>query len=158
GMDRVCSASGALEISSKENMINNDQYMLTIDFGTATTINVVAYEGIFIGGLIVPGLQTMLKSLKTETAQLPVPDLKNFDNIIGSSTDSSIVSGVITSTVGMINEVIHQLKSRGNQIQPVIFATGGNAGYILPHIRHKIFFDEALVLKGLKVIFELNKN
>ena len=157
GMDRVCSAVGALEIATKEKLIVKNQYLLTIDFGTASTINVVSPEGSFIGGLISPGINTMLKSLNEKTAQLPLPEVNSYKGVIGNSTSSSIISGVITATIGMINEIVNQLRADSNQILPLIFTTGGNARFILPHIKHKKFFEEALVLKGLKVIYELNK-
>jgi len=157
GMDRVCSAVGALEIATREKLLTDNQYLITIDFGTATTINIVSPTKEFIGGLIAPGIITMLKSLNERTAQLPLPDLNNYNGLIGDSTDSSIISGVITSTVGMIGETINQLSNTSDQNMPIIFATGGNARFILPHLRYKILFEEALVLKGLKVIYDLNK-
>ncbi|HSW55518.1 MAG TPA: type III pantothenate kinase [Ignavibacteriaceae bacterium] len=157
GMDRVCSATGALEIATKEKLLSKNQYLVTIDLGTATTINIVSPSGEFIGGLIAPGIATMLKSLNEKTAQLPLPDLNNYKGLIGDSTDSSIISGVITSTIGMIGETINQLSAASDQIIPMIFATGGNARFILPHLKYKVLFEEALVLKGLKVIYDLNK-
>ncbi|MFI5237114.1 MAG: type III pantothenate kinase [Ignavibacteriales bacterium] len=156
GMDRVCSAVGALEIATNENIISKNQFLITIDFGTATTINIVSSDRKFIGGLIAPGVNTMLKFLNEKTAQLPLPDLESYLGIIGNSTKSSIMSGVITSTIGLINETINHLNNESN-IFPLIFATGGNAKYLLPHLKHNIFFEEALVLKGLKVVYDLNK-
>jgi type III pantothenate kinase len=156
GMDRVCSAAGALEIATKEKLLSNNQYLITIDFGTATTINIVSPSQEFIGGLIAPGITTMLRSLNERTAQLPLPDLNNYKGLIGNSTNSSIISGVVTSTIGMISETINQLSAASDQIIPVIFATGGNAKYILPFLKQKVLFEKALVLKGLKVIYDLN--
>jgi len=157
GMDRVCSVVGAYDLAINENMFAKDQYLLTIDFGTATTINVVSPKGYFIGGLIAPGIDTMLKLLNERTKQLPLPELSSYDGLIGNSTSSSILSGVVTSTIGMINETVNQLREISNHTLPLIFATGGNAKFIIPHIKHKTFYDEALVLKGLKVIYYLNK-
>ena len=157
GMDRVCSAVGALDIAIKEKLLSKNQCLITIDFGTATTINIVSPDKEFIGGLIAPGILTMIKSLNEKTAQLPLPDLSLYGGIIGRSTDTSIISGVITSTIGMINETVNHLSEVSHQIMPLIFITGGNAKYILPHLKHKVLFEEALVLKGVNVIYELNK-
>lgn len=157
GMDRVCSAVGALEIAEKDKLISEDQYLINVDFGTATTINIVSPHREFIGGLIAPGITTMLKSLNERTAQLPLPDLNHYKGLIGNSTNTSIISGVITSTVGMIGETINKLSAASDQIIPIIFATGGNATYILPHLKYKVFLEDALVLKGLKVIYDMNK-
>ncbi len=155
GMDRVCSAVGALEIATNANMISENQFLITIDFGTATTINIVSSNREFIGGLIAPGVSTMLKSLNDNTSQLPVPDQESYQGIIGNSTNSSIMSGVITSSIGLITETVNHITKKSKVI-PLVFATGGNAKYILPHLKHDVFFDEALVLKGLKVIYDLN--
>lgn len=157
GMDRVCSAAGALEIATGEKFLTENQYLITIDFGTATTVNIVSPEKEFLGGLISPGISTMLKSLNEKTAQLPLPDLNHYRGLIGNSTNASIISGVVNATVGMISETINHLSSISGQIIPFIFATGGNAKHILPHLNYKVLFDEALVLKGLKVIYDLNE-
>jgi pantothenate kinase type III len=63
---------------------------------------------------------------------------------------------VITATTGLLNETIDKLSSKNNEQLPVIFATGGNAGFIIPHLKYEVNFEEALVLKGLKVLYDLN--
>ena len=138
-------------------MLLKGQFLLTIDFGTATTINIVSPEAIFLGGLIAPGIKTMLKSLNEKTAQLPIPEPVTFQELIGDSTNSSILSGVYNATTGMINETVNHLNKISKNVEPIIFATGGNAEVIMPYIKHPIIYEEALVLKGLKVIYDLNK-
>jgi type III pantothenate kinase len=155
GMDRVCSAVGALQIAINENLISDDQYLISVDLGTATTLNIVSPDRQFVGGLIAPGIQTMLNSLNKNTAQLPLPDLNDYKILIGNSTNASIVSGVIHSTKGLIMETINKLKIDARQ-EPLIFVTGGNAKFILPHLKFKVFFDECLVLIGLNIIYNLN--
>ena len=157
GMDRICSAVGAYGIAINKKLLLIDQYLLTIDFGTATTINIVSPETNFLGGLIAPGSNTMLNSLTEKTKQLPLPELSSYEGLIGNSTSSSILSGVVTSTIGMINETVNHLKEISKNVEPIIFATGGNAEFIIPHIKQQIIYDEALVLKGLKIIYNLNK-
>ncbi len=156
GMDRLCSVVGALNLADKKNMILDNQYLITIDFGTATTINILSPDRKFIGGLIAPGIKTMLNSLKEKTAQLPLIDSGSYGGIAGESTKSSIINGVFTATIGMISETINYLTSESNKVPPLIFATGGNAESILPHINHKIIYDKSLVLRGLKVVYDLN--
>ena len=156
GMDRVCSAVGALSIAANRLLIKENQYLITIDFGTATTINIVSPEKEFVGGLIAPGVQTMFRSLYEETAHLPM--VKNlYQGLVGKSTEASIVSGVINSTLGMINETIIYLKSQ-SKLHPLIFITGGNASLISPYLKGEFIFEEALVLRGLKFIYDLNRN
>ena len=155
GMDRVCSVVGAVNIANERSLINEDQFLITIDFGTATTINIVSPEKGFIGGLIAPGVRTMFRSLNEQTAQLPLPNENIYEKLIGKSTEASIVSGVINSTIGMINETVKNLKSRSGS-QPIIFITGGNAPFIFPYLKNETVFEEALVLKGLKFVYDLN--
>ncbi len=154
-MDRVCSAVGALEIATKKNIISKDQFLITIDLGTATTINIVSPDKQFIGGLIAPGINTMLNSLNDETAQLPLTKAGSYKGLIGSSTNSSIMSGVITSTIGLINESVNYLYRESKHF-PLVFATGGNAKIIIPYLKHQLIYEESLVLRGLKVIYDLN--
>jgi type III pantothenate kinase len=155
GVDRLCSATGAFHLALKNKLLSDDQYLITIDFGTATTINIVSPDNKFLGGLITPGITTMLKALNEKTAQLPLPELKSYKGIIGTSTDSSILSGVITATIGMINETTSYLENK-SKVFPLVYATGGNARYVLPYLDKRIIIDEALVLKGLKTIYDLN--
>jgi len=155
GMDRVCSTVGALKMAQEKSLTNYNQYLMTIDFGTATTLNIVSPKKEFIGGLIAPGVKTMLNSLNKNTAQLPSLELNDYKGMIGNSTNSSILSGVVNSTIGMINEVVIKLEKKSELI-PLIFATGGNSKFILPQMKYEVLFEEALVLKGLKQIYDLN--
>lgn len=155
GVDRICSASGALNLAVNNKLLSDDQYLLTIDFGTATTINIVSPDKKFLGGLITPGITTMLKVLNEKTAQLPLPEINSYKGIIGTTTDSSILSGVITATVGMIKETTSYLENKSG-IFPIVYTTGGNARYVIPYLDKRIIIDEALVLKGLKTIYDLN--
>ena len=157
GIDRICSAEGAFYLYKlKEDSIdyNKNIFILSIDFGTATTINMIKYNGIFTGGLIAPGIGMMFKSLKNETAQLPEVKTYGYKNLIGSSTKSSIASGVINSTLGLINQTINYLKGKNKLIKTVVYVTGGNAEYILPYLEFDYILEEALVLYGIKAVYE----
>jgi type III pantothenate kinase len=168
GIDRFCSAEGALFLfnnSEKYKNYNVGSYILSIDFGTTTTINVVEHPGNFIGGLIAPGLEMMFESLKQKTAQLPHLGVSDFTSLIGNDTNSSIASGVITSVVGMIEKTINHLKEktvgtrRALSLQEVfIYLTGGNAKKIIPYLNFDFIYEEELVLYGINALYELNKN
>jgi type III pantothenate kinase len=157
GIDRICSAEGAFSLyESKGNSVNYNKnvFIVSIDFGTATTINIVKYNKIFTGGLIVPGIETMFKSLQNETAQLPEVKISDYKNFIGSSTKSSIASGVINSSLGVINQTIEYLKQKDKKNEIVIYITGGNAEFILPHFNFKYIYEKGLVLYGIKAVYE----
>jgi type III pantothenate kinase len=159
GIDRLCSAEGAysLYLSSGDGArFDNNTVILSVDFGTATTINVIKYPGRFTGGLIAPGLGTMFASLHKDTAQLPLIDASEFTGLVGKSTKSSIASGVINSAAGLVQKVIEELKEEDVTKTAALFVTGGNAKFVLPYLSFNKTFDEGLVLRGIKAIYEKN--
>ena len=159
GIDRLCSAEGAFFLFKNSNnfrIYNEDTYILAIDFGTATTTNIIEYPGKFIGGLITPGVEMMFDSLNKKTAQLPDVDISDFDSFIGNSTDSSIASGVVTSAIGMFEKTINYLKKEKSAKDVFIYITGGNAKKIIPHLNFEFIYEEALVLYGVSALWKLN--
>lgn len=155
GIDRICSAEGAFHLYNlKNHNYNKNTFIISADFGTATTINIIKYNKIFVGGLILPGISMMFGSLKNETAQLPEVKPSEYKSIIGYSTKSSIASGVINATIGAINQTIDHLKQKNNKAEIIIFTTGGNAKFILPYLRYNYIFEQGLVLYGIKAIYE----
>ena len=159
GIDRLCSAEGAFFLFKNSDNIKHydeDTYILSIDFGTATTINIIEYPGRFIGGLIAPGIEIMFVSLNKKTAQLPDVDVSNFHSIVGNDTNSSIASGVITSVTGMIEKTINYLKKQKSAKDIFIYITGGNAKTIIQFLNYKFIYEEALVLYGVNVLWKLN--
>jgi type III pantothenate kinase len=156
GIDRICSMEGAFYLYRlKNDSINYDKntLILSIDFGTATTINITKYNRIFTGGLIAPGIEMMFETLENNTAQLPRVKLPDYKNLIGNSTKTSIASGVINSTIGLIYQTINHLK-QNNDAKIIIYVTGGNAGYLLPYLNFDYIFEEGLVLYGIKAVYE----
>ncbi len=176
GIDRLCSAEGAfflfknsdkyLSAVRQDKSYNTGTYILSIDFGTATTINVIEHHGKFIGGLIAPGIEMMFESLKQRTAQLPHLNISDFISTIGNDTNTSIASGVVTSIVGMIEKTINYLKNeksvgtrRELSLQEVfVYITGGNAKKIIPFLNLDFIYEEGLVLYGINALYNLNKN
>jgi type III pantothenate kinase len=173
GTDRVCAAEGAFYLyKNSENYKSYDEtvFLLAIDFGTATTVNVIEYPGEFIGGLIAPGIDMMFESLKNKTAQLPLVGINDYEGSIANDTKSSIAAGVVASVVGMAEKTINHLKtSRGvlhkesfEQLNAptnvFVYITGGNADKIIPHLNYDFIYEEGLVLYGINALYELNKN
>jgi type III pantothenate kinase len=159
GIDRICSAEGAFFLyknSVDYKNFNENTYILSIDLGTATTINIVRYPGEFIGGIISPGISLMFESLSKKTAQLPRASENNYNNFIGKNTFSSIASGVINSTTGLIENTILNLKRQMNADKIKIFITGGNAEKVLPYCNFEYKFVRELVLLGVKTIRDRN--
>lgn len=157
GMDRLCGCEGAYSLFRNDKSKTNEKPIITIDLGTATTINLIKPGGVFAGGIIAPGIETMNKTLHKQTAQLPEVDLSEYIGLIGNDTKSSIAAGIIISTIGLIEKTISELQKDFGQI-PEIYLTGGNAFKIIPHISFDYEYVDDLVLRGIKAIHSLNTN
>ena len=156
GIDRICSMEGAFYLYQMKNdsiKYDKNTFIISIDFGTATTINITRYNRIFAGGLIAPGIEMMFNSLKKNTAQLPRVKLLDYKNMVGNSTKSSIASGVINSALGMIYQTINHLKKNKNS-KIIVYVTGGSAEYLFSYLNFDYIFEEGLVLYGIKAVYE----
>ncbi len=153
GIDRLCSAEGAFFLNHG---MKDDEILLSIDLGTATTINITMHPGVFSGGVIAPGVSMMGDALHSYTAQLPESNFEDYEGIIGNSTRSSIASGLINSSLGMVYRITDYLRNTfpGRKIK--IYLTGGNAEKIIPHIEFEFIYKKNLVLYGIWSICKLN--
>jgi type III pantothenate kinase len=128
---------------------------IVIDFGTATTYDVVSDKGEFLGGAISPGVQTSNASLSRETARLPQVELNAPRSPIGRNTIEAIQSGLIYGTAaeadGMIDRIRKELGGSA-----MVVATGGLAPEIVPHCQFVDELDPWLTLEGLRLVFERN--
>lgn len=157
GIDRICGAEGAFAQFKKENKCDiNKIPILTIDFGTATTLNLIKPGAIFSGGIITPGISTMLNSLFSKTAQLPYVDLNEYHEFIGKDTNSCIASGIMNATVGLIEKTISRLKKDFTNSEIKVYLSGGNATLIKPYIGFECDIVNDLVLKGVNEIIKIN--
>ena len=130
--------------------------LIVIDMGTATTMCVVDKHGNYIGGIILPGLKVSLDSLSSKTAQLPYISLEVPDRVIGKNTIDCMRAGIIFGNVDMIDGIIDRMEQELGQ-PPTVVATGGLSRFITPMCRHKIICDDALLLKGLLILYQKNK-
>jgi type III pantothenate kinase len=145
GIDRLCGIEGALYLRRNETEWNS---VITIDCGTATTINVLNERREFIGGVILPGIQTMMDSLHYSTAQLPLVDLNEAAPLIGSSTSECIRSGILNSTLTIIEKVRSRVAgSLAND--PKIYLTGGNAELLSRRLSGTVAWEPFLNLYGV---------
>mgnify|MGYP003268576771 FL=1 len=129
--------------------------LVVIDMGTATTMSAVDQKGNYIGGVILPGLKVSLDSLSGKTAQLPYISLEVPDKIIGKNTIDCMRAGIIYGNVDMIDGILDRMAAELG-CEPTVIATGGLARFITPLCRHKIIYDDALLLKGLLILYRKN--
>ncbi len=129
---------------------------ILVDFGTATTFNVVNRSREFIGGCITLGLKATAESLALSTSKLPRVELETPSKVVAQSTGKAIQSGVIYGTVGQVKYVIDRIKKETGLSDAKIIATGGLSEMVYgvePLFDH---IDRELSLKGLYEIYKMN--
>lgn len=129
--------------------------LVIVDMGTATAFTVVNEKRQVIGGMILPGPRVSLDSLISRTSQLPKISLEPPKKLIGSNTIDCMKSGVIYGNAACIDGMIDRIRQELGT-EPTVVATGGLAKSIIPYCRERIHIDDALLLKGLKLIYEKN--
>lgn len=148
GADRIANAAGACVLYNKP--------VIVVDFGTATTFDIVNLDGEFIGGIISLGLISQMKALNKFTSKLPRADVSISNSAIGRNTYDAILSGVIRGTACMIDGLVKQCeKELGHKA--ILVATGGYSGLIANYLERSFdFINPTLTLEGLRYIYELN--
>lgn len=129
--------------------------LIFIDMGTATTISVIDHAGNYTGGVILPGLKVSLDSLSGKTAQLPFISLDIPPKVIGKNTIDCMRSGIMYGSAGMIDGIIERMEAELGE-PATILATGGLSRFVTPLCKHKIIYDEALLMKGLLILYQKN--
>ena len=131
--------------------------LILVDFGTATTFDVVAADGAYIGGSIAPGVNLSLEALHQAAAALPHVDISKPQKVIGTNTVACMQSGVFWGYVGLVREICDRIKAERDRPMKVI-STGGLAP--LFQQSHALFdaFEDDLTMHGLTVIYDYNKD
>jgi len=127
-----------------------------VDFGTATTFDAISAEGDYLGGAIAPGITISAEALFQRTAKLPRIDLVRPPRAIGSNTVESMQSGILFGYVGLVEGMIVRFREELGSRMKVI-GTGGLAPIIAKETRSIEIVDPWLTLKGLRIIWELNR-
>jgi type III pantothenate kinase len=150
GADRIAGAVGAVARYP-------DRDIIIIDFGTATTVEVVSADREYLGGAITPGLGISMRALEQNTARLPKVEIVRPDRACGRSTVESIQSGLYWGHMGLIREIRDRLtRECFRKGDPVILGTGGFAGLFgETGLFHTIHPD--LVLEGVGIAQEHNR-
>lgn len=148
GADRIANAAGANILYKKPTIV--------VDFGTATTFDIINAEGEFIGGMIAPGINLQMKVLNKFTSKLPRIDVAISSKAIGHNTTDAILSGVIRGTACMIDGLVQQCEKELGQ-KAVLVATGGYSGLIANYMKRPFdFINPTLTLEGLRHLYNLN--
>ncbi len=129
---------------------------VVVDFGTATTFDVISANGVYDGGLIAPGLLISAQALFDRAALLFTIELKKPGKVIGKNTHDSMLSGIIYGYVGLVDGILERLMEELGQETKVV-ATGGLSRIISEESRFIQEVDPDLTLEGLRIIAELNR-
>jgi len=148
GSDRIANAVGVY----KEHKSN----CIVLDFGTATTFDVITKNGIYNGGIIAPGVNLSLNSLIKSADQIPPFLLKKQNKIIGKNTLEALRSGFYWGYSGLINNIILKIEKETKKKYKIIF-TGGYAKLFKTSINRPFKVDKNITIKGIIEIFNENK-
>ena len=148
GADRVVNAVAAFRIYGGPACV--------VDFGTATTFDAISAEGDYLGGAIAPGLRMAAEALFARTAKLPRIDIARPPRAIGTNTVHAMQSGLLFGYVGLVEGMVARFREELGPDMRVI-ATGGLAPLIAAETAVIEVVDQELTLKGLRMIWEMNR-
>ena len=148
GADRICNVVAANHKYSNSKII--------VDFGTATTYDVINKNGVFIGGAIAPGIDVSANYLYNKAALLRDTAFQFPENVVGRNTETNLQSGIMFGAVdavkGMVNRIKNEMKWRDCEI----ILTGGFSTVISPGLSIKHHVEPFLTLFGMEIIFNEN--
>jgi type III pantothenate kinase len=131
--------------------------LIVLDFGTATTFDAVSAKGEYLGGAIAPGIRISAEALYLKTARLPRIEIRKPKRAIGRTTVSSMQSGLYFGYIGLVTKTIEEIRKELGQDARVI-ATGGFGGQIASELTEIEAYEPDLVLEGLRIIHERNRD
>ncbi|MEL7565198.1 MAG: type III pantothenate kinase [Dehalobacterium sp.] len=148
GADRIVNAVAAYEIYGGP--------LIVVDFGTATTFDVVTKHGEYIGGAIAPGIGISTEALFMRAAKLPRVELVKPQNVITKNTINGIQAGIIFGFTGQVDGIVKRMKKELGE-DPFVVATGGLAQLISTESETIQKVDPWLTLEGLRIIYLKNE-
>ncbi len=151
GADRIVNSVSAYKKYGKNKPV------ICIDFGTATTFNVITEDAQLIGGVIAPGIKGSLDSLVNGTAQLPHIELVLPKKVICKSTVTNMQAGLLYGFAGLVEKIVSKMKQELKRDDVVVVATGGLSETIASETPCIDVIDRTLTLEGLRILYEMNK-
>ena len=144
GSDRLCNAIGVND--------NKNNYII-VDFGTATTFDVVI-KNKYLGGIIAPGVSLSLNTLTSKASLIPSLKLKKVKNVLGKNTISAVRSGFYWGYIGLVENIIDKISKQTKKKYKLIL-TGGYSHLFIKSIKQKAHIDKDITIKGLLKITKL---
>ncbi len=150
GADRIVNNVSAIR------KYGNGKPSIVIDFGTATTFNIINAEGEFIGGVIAPGIKGSLDSLVNGTAKLPRVEIEAPKSVIATNTVTNMQAGIVFGFAGLVEYIVKKIKKELKTSDVLTVATGGFSETIAKETPCIDVIDKMLTLNGLKYLYDLN--
>ena len=149
GADRIVNCVAAYETYGGPAVI--------VDFGTATTFDVVTADAKYVGGVIAPGLTISAEALFARAARLPRVDIKRPPHVIGTNTVVNMQSGIFFGYLGLVDGILGRMRAEVEGLKTII-ATGGLAQLLAAESEYIEHVDETLTMRGLKIIYDRNRS
>ena len=130
--------------------------LILMDLGTATTMDVIEPDNVYMGGVILPGVKVALDALTSRAAQLPAISLDKPKSVVGKNTVDCMRSGMMYGTAASIDGLVERIEAELGHPATLI-ATGGMAQFVTPLCKREIILEKDLLLKGLNIIYKKNK-
>ncbi len=151
GIDRLVCAAAAFRLYGCR-----VRPLIVVDMGTATTIDYVSQEGVFMGGMIAPGIMSAYEGLLAAAPQLPRLEGLSAGGLIGKTTSECVRSGVVMGHACMIQKAV-EMMSPGKDSKPVVVLTGGPSCLVAEGVPKTYIIDNQLILKGLCLLSSKDK-
>ena len=146
---------GSDRLTNVISLVNNKNNFIILDFGTATTFDVLI-KNVYSGGIIAPGVRLSLNTLSDKATLIPKIDLKQIKNVIGNNTISAVRSGFFWGYAGLIDNIIYLIKKETRKSFKVII-TGGFSDLFKKSIKTKVYHNKDITINGLIKISKLIK-
>ena len=147
--------AGSDRLANAISVQNNKDNFIILDFGTATTFDVVVKKD-YKGGIIAPGVKISLDSLSDKASLIPQIHLKKMSNIVGNNTTSAVRSGFFWGYIGLIDNIINLIKKENRKSFKLVI-TGGFSNLFKESLKTKVIQDKDITIKGLIKIAKLIK-
>ncbi len=149
GADRIVDAVAAYTIHGGP--------VIVIDFGTATTYDIVGPEGTFEAAVIAPGIRTSAQAMWSQAAMLPAVELRKPDSILAKETISCMQAGIVFGQIGQTEYIVEKIRQESGYTHAKVVASGGLGKIIASETEIIDVYDPQLTLKGLRIIYEKNR-
>lgn len=149
GADRIVDAVAAYTLHGGP--------VIVIDFGTATTYDVVGADGTFEAAVIAPGIRTSAQAMWEQAAMLPAVEIRKPASVLGKETISSMQAGIVFGQIGQTEYIVERIRRESGYYDAKVIASGGLGKIIASETEIIDVYDPQLTLKGLRIIFEKNR-